>query len=53
MRVLFLIYGVVSYLVVLLVFVYSLGFVGDVFVPRSVSHPASGGLGQALLIDIR
>jgi len=52
MRVLFLIYGVASYLVFLLVFVYFLGFVGDVFVPQSVSHPASDGFGKALLIDI-
>ena len=52
MRVLFLIYGAASYLAFLHVFVYFMGFVGDVFVPQSVSHPASAGFGKALLIDI-
>ena len=45
-------YGVVCYLVFLVVFVYSIGFVGDLVVPRSVDHGITASLGEALVVNI-
>ena len=44
-------YGAVSYLLFLVVFVYSILFVGDVVVPRTVDHAISASVGRALAID--
>lgn len=45
-------YGVVSYLFFLAVFVYSIGFVGDIAVPRSVDHGISAPIGAAFVVNV-
>lgn len=51
-RVLALVYGVVCYLVFLAVFLYSIGFVGDIVVPRTVDHAVTAPLAEALPVNI-
>ena len=51
-RTLFLLYGVLAYLLFLPTFLYSVGFVGNFLVPKSMDRGgAGGGLLQALLVD--
>src|SRR5699024_10937951 len=45
-------YGLLNYLAFLGVFLYAVGFVGNLVVPRSVDHGVSAPLGQALVIDM-
>ena len=44
-------YGVVSYLTFLAAFLYAIGFVGGIGVPRSVDHALVAPLGQATVVD--
>jgi len=44
-------YGVVSYAVFFLVFLYALGFIGNFYVPRSMDSVVRAPFTQALLID--
>lgn len=50
-RALGLAYGIVSYLFFLVVFLYSIGFVGDVGVPRSIDSGPETAFWTAILID--
>jgi len=50
-RILALLYGIVSYVVFFVTFVYTIGFVGNVFVPKSINSGRSGSLGRSVLID--
>lgn len=52
MRALVMLYGVVSYLLFFGVFVYFIGFVGDVFVPKSISTEVSEYSSNALVVNI-
>lgn len=50
-RLLFLAYGVASYLIFLATFLYAIAFVGGVAVPRTLDGPLEGSLPMALAID--
>jgi protein-S-isoprenylcysteine O-methyltransferase Ste14 len=50
-RILALAYGVVSYLVFLASFLYAVGFVANLLVPKSIDSKASARLAAALLVD--
>lgn len=45
-------YGAVAYLLFLVSFVYAIGFVGNIFVPRSVDRAISAPGWEAVLIDV-
>ncbi len=50
-RTLFFLYGVFCYLMFLGVFVYAIGFLGNILVPKSLDSAATSPLGEALLIN--
>ena len=45
-------YGVACYVLFLATFLYAIGFVVDVYVPRSIDAPAAGDFTTSLLIDL-
>ena len=52
MRILILAYGAVSYVAFFLTFLYAIGFVGNVGVPKSLDSPATDPWTVALMIDV-
>jgi len=44
-------YGITCYVIFLATFLYIIGFIGNLFVPKSIDSTPVGPLGQALLID--
>ena len=51
-RIITLIYGVGSYTVFFLTFLYAIGFLGNVLVPKSLASGRTGSLGTALFVDL-
>jgi protein-S-isoprenylcysteine O-methyltransferase Ste14 len=51
-RVLFFIYGILSYLVFFVTFLYAVGFVGNLVVPKTIDSGFQGGTGSALIVNI-
>ncbi len=47
-----LIYGALCYIVFLLTFLYAIGFVGNVFVPKSIDSGFAGSTTQAIIVDV-
>jgi protein-S-isoprenylcysteine O-methyltransferase Ste14 len=44
-------FGLISYLLFFGTFLYSIGFIGDLFVPKSINSGTPGALGTALLVN--
>lgn len=45
-------YGGLSYLIFLAAFLYSIGFVGNLVVPRSIDHGVEAPIGEAVVVNV-
>jgi protein-S-isoprenylcysteine O-methyltransferase Ste14 len=51
-RIIAFIYGIICYLIFLITSVYAVGFLGNIFVPKSIDSVSQGSLVTALLVNI-
>lgn len=51
-KLLALMYGGLCYVLFLLTFLYAIGFVGNILVPKSIDTGAAGSLAQAIIVDV-
>jgi protein-S-isoprenylcysteine O-methyltransferase Ste14 len=51
-RILTISYGAVTYLIFLVAFLYAIGFVGNIVVPRSVDAGVTAPLGEAVVVNV-
>lgn len=51
-RVIFLLYGIVAYLIAFASILYAIGFVGNYWVPKSIDGGPVGPLGEALIVNV-
>lgn len=51
-RIFFFLYGIVSYIIFLVVFLYAVGFIGNFVVPKSIDSGFQGGAENILIVNI-
>jgi len=51
-KIVFFVYGVVSYLIFLATFLYAIGFVGNILVPKSIDNGLQGGTSSVLIVNL-